>query len=34
LDENGATGPFSNNTGSGWKNLGTGQQGAFGVFGK
>jgi len=35
LDENGATGPFANNTGSGgWKNLGTGQQGAFGVFGK
>ncbi len=32
LDTGGQTGPFSNNTGSGWVNLGTGQQGAFAVW--
>jgi hypothetical protein len=33
LDSNGASGPFSNNTGSGWQNLGSAQQGAFAVRG-
>ncbi|HXM23283.1 MAG TPA: hypothetical protein VN948_18645 [Terriglobales bacterium] len=34
LDTSGATGPLANNTGTGWKNQGTNQQGSFGVFGK
>jgi hypothetical protein len=34
LDENNASGPVANNTGTGWTALGNGQQGAFGVFGK
>lgn len=32
--DNSATGPLSNNTGAGWKNLGNNQQGAFDVLGR